>query len=108
MKQLDKVLPVYFPSYQELVSFFKSTNQLASIWIGQSTVLLNINGFIILVDPMFSKRASPIQLFGPARYRPVPFKIDHIQRLDVFCLCICIFNYYILMLIVNMKIYFVK
>src|SRR6185369_15652651 len=36
-------------------------------WIGHSTVLLQIGGLNVLTDPVFCRRASPVQWMGPAR-----------------------------------------
>lgn len=44
-------------------NFIKSNNGVGVTWFGHSTVLLNINGFVVLIDPMFSKNSSPVH-FG--------------------------------------------
>ena len=36
-------------------------------WIGHATALVQANGLNVLSDPIFSDRASPVQLFGPKR-----------------------------------------
>jgi L-ascorbate metabolism protein UlaG (beta-lactamase superfamily) len=33
-------------------------------WLGHSTVLINIDGYIILTDPVFSRRPSPVSFIG--------------------------------------------
>ena len=37
------------------------------IWIGQSTLLISVDGMHILTDPIFSERASPFSFMGPKR-----------------------------------------
>jgi hypothetical protein len=34
-------------------------------WLGHSTTLIEIDGYRILVDPVFGKRVSPTQFVGP-------------------------------------------
>src|SRR5262245_41964827 len=40
---------------------------LSATWIGHSTVLLQLGGFNLLTDPVFSQRAFPMQWLGPRR-----------------------------------------
>jgi L-ascorbate metabolism protein UlaG (beta-lactamase superfamily) len=40
----------------------------AIIWFGHSSVLIKVNGKNILVDPVFSERASPVQYAGSKSY----------------------------------------
>ncbi len=37
------------------------------VWIGHATILLNLSGENILIDPIFSERASPFSFIGPKR-----------------------------------------
>ena len=56
---------------------------LRATWLGHSTVLLEQAGRRILTDPVWSKRASPIQAMGPSRFQPVPVELDHLPDLDL-------------------------
>lgn len=38
-------------------------NQLNATWLGHSSLLINIDGYRILTDPVFPKRISMFQLF---------------------------------------------
>lgn len=38
-------------------------------WLGHASVLLQLDGNIILTDPVFSRRASPLPFLGPQRKR---------------------------------------
>ena len=46
------------------------------IWIGHSTFLINIEGTIVLTDPVFSDRASPVKIAGPKRIIPPAMQIS--------------------------------
>jgi L-ascorbate metabolism protein UlaG (beta-lactamase superfamily) len=52
-------------------------------WIGQSTVLWQVNGLNILTDPHFGPRASPLAFAGPRRLVPLPVTLDSLPRIDV-------------------------
>ena len=63
--------------------------------LGHSTVLLKLRGEFFLTDPVFAKRASPVQWMGPKRFHPSPIALadlppikavilshDHYDHLD--------------------------
>ncbi|WP_208610402.1 MBL fold metallo-hydrolase [Gilliamella bombi] len=51
-------------------------------WIGHSTTLIRLGGKMILTDPIFSKRASPLQLIGPKRRTPPALEIEQLPQID--------------------------
>lgn len=52
-------------------------------WLGHSSFLLEINGKIILIDPIFSTIAAPHQWIGQKRYNEkMPFKLDSLKHID--------------------------
>lgn len=54
---------------------------LNSTWLGHSTLLINIDGYKIITDPVFEKSVS---FFGPTRYNgEVPVNTDDINNVDV-------------------------
>ena len=53
------------------------------IWIGHSTFLINIEGTIVLTDPVFSDRASPVKIAGPKRIIPPAMQITDLPEIDV-------------------------
>jgi L-ascorbate metabolism protein UlaG (beta-lactamase superfamily) len=55
-------------------------------WFGHSTLLLEIDGFRVLVDPVFGPRASPVSFAGPKRFHPPPATIAQLPPLDVVLL----------------------
>ena len=56
---------------------------LRATWLGHSTVLLEIDGFRVLTDPVWGRRASPSTLVGPRRFQPVPVALSAIAPVDV-------------------------
>ncbi|MBN2011740.1 MBL fold metallo-hydrolase [candidate division KSB1 bacterium] len=57
------------------------TNQLNATWIGHSSLMINIDGYKIMTDPVFENKISP---FGPTRFSgDVPLIINDIPQVDV-------------------------
>ncbi|MEX2154499.1 MAG: MBL fold metallo-hydrolase [Gemmatimonadaceae bacterium] len=52
-------------------------------WLGHATVLIEIDGARVLVDPVFGERASPVQFAGPKRFHPPPLPLTAMPPLDV-------------------------
>lgn len=59
---------------------------LAVTWLGHACVLLEIDGRRVLVDPVWSERASPVPLFGPRRLHPAPIPLAALPDVDVVLL----------------------
>ncbi len=55
-------------------------------WVGHSTLLVQIGGRNVLTDPMWSRRASPVQWAGPARVVPPAIPLDGLPPLDAVVL----------------------
>ncbi len=53
------------PSVKPVFSAGRTADSLSVIWLGHSSVLINFSNTIILTDPVFSKRASPVSFAGP-------------------------------------------
>ena len=52
-------------------------------WLGHSAFILNINGKIILLDPMLGKHAAPLPIPSMKRYSDeIPFSLDDITTID--------------------------
>jgi L-ascorbate metabolism protein UlaG (beta-lactamase superfamily) len=59
----------------------RNEDHLSATWIGHSSLLINIDGYKILMDPVFEKSVS---FFGPTRYNgEVPFDINQLKDIDV-------------------------
>jgi N-acyl-phosphatidylethanolamine-hydrolysing phospholipase D len=52
-------------------------------WIGHATALVQASGLNVLTDPIFSDRASPVQLFGPKRAQPPGVAMADLPPIDV-------------------------
>lgn len=51
-------------------------------WFGHSSLLMEIDGFRLLLDPVWSHRASPIQFAGPERFFPPTIALSDLPPLD--------------------------
>jgi L-ascorbate metabolism protein UlaG (beta-lactamase superfamily) len=56
---------------------------LRATWLGHSTVLVEIDGWRVLTDPVWGPRASPSRIAGPKRFQPVPVALKALPALDV-------------------------
>ncbi len=50
--------------------------------LGHSTILMKLDGRFWLTDPVFSRRASPVQWMGPARFHESPIGIDELPPIE--------------------------
>lgn len=57
-------------------------SQLAVSWLGHSTALVEIDGYRVLTDPVWSDRCSPSDLIGPQRLHPPPVQLDALPAVD--------------------------
>ncbi|WLS45128.1 MBL fold metallo-hydrolase [Micromonospora profundi] len=60
----------------------QATDELAIIWYGHATALIEIEGRRVLLDPMWSDRCSPSGLVGPRRLHEPPVRLDELPPLD--------------------------
>jgi len=70
---------------QAITDYHRNNKNIAMqlFWLGHSAFLLQINGFTILLDPMLSKRASPLNFVGPYRCRDRGFeKFSELPPID--------------------------
>jgi L-ascorbate metabolism protein UlaG (beta-lactamase superfamily) len=51
-------------------------------WLGHSTLLVEIDGYRVLIDPVWGERTSPFSSQGPKRFHPVPLPLDELPELD--------------------------
>lgn len=59
----------------------KGDDQLNVSWLGHSSLMINIDGYKILADPVFQGRIS---VFGPSRFNgDVPLDIERLPEIDV-------------------------
>jgi N-acyl-phosphatidylethanolamine-hydrolysing phospholipase D len=57
--------------------------QPALTWIGHSTMLVQLGGLNLLVDPIFSERASPLGFIGPKRHVAPGLALAELPHIDV-------------------------
>ncbi|MEK8031002.1 MBL fold metallo-hydrolase [Ideonella sp. DXS29W] len=56
---------------------------LRATWLGHSTVLVEIDGYKVLTDPVWGPRASPLRFAGPKRFQPMPIRLKQLPLPDV-------------------------
>ncbi|MDO9436859.1 MBL fold metallo-hydrolase [Hydrogenophaga sp.] len=72
------------PSVDPRESWVKAIQSgLRATWLGHSTVLIEIDGYRVLTDPVWGTRASPFRLVGPKRFQPVPLRLREVPEVDV-------------------------
>jgi L-ascorbate metabolism protein UlaG (beta-lactamase superfamily) len=55
---------------------------LTATWYGHSTVLVDIDGYRVLTDPVWSDRCSPSRAVGPQRMHPAPVPLEALPAID--------------------------
>jgi len=53
------------------------------VWLGHSTVYLEVDGTRVLIDPVWSERASPFKIAGPRRSHSVPISLADLPPIDL-------------------------
>jgi L-ascorbate metabolism protein UlaG (beta-lactamase superfamily) len=56
---------------------------LRATWLGHSTLLLEVDGRRVLVDPVWGERASPFTFAGPRRFYAPPLPLADLPPVDV-------------------------
>ncbi|MGB2920680.1 MAG: MBL fold metallo-hydrolase, partial [Mycobacterium sp.] len=54
----------------------------AASWYGHSSVLIEIDGYRVLADPIWSQRCSPSRAVGPQRMHDVPLLLEALPAVD--------------------------
>ena len=55
---------------------------LAVCWYGHSTALVEVDGYRVLTDPVWSRRCSPSRVVGPQRMHEVPVPLEVLPAVD--------------------------
>ena len=58
------------------------TSGLRVTWLGHSTLLIEMDGHRILIDPVWSERASPFTWAGPKRFHRMPLPLEELPPID--------------------------
>ena len=59
-----------------------SAAPLAVSWLGHATALVEVDGYRLLTDPVWSERCSPSKALGPQRLHPPPVDLEVLPALD--------------------------
>ena len=51
-------------------------------WLGHASLMLRVDRRYLLIDPVFSHRASPLAFIGPQRKTPAPLMVGNLPHLD--------------------------
>jgi L-ascorbate metabolism protein UlaG (beta-lactamase superfamily) len=52
-------------------------------WMGHSSMLVEIDGVKVLIDPVWDERASPVRWAGPKRFFAAPVRLEDLPPVDV-------------------------
>ncbi|MDT5076844.1 MAG: hypothetical protein QOJ80_1481 [Mycobacterium sp.] len=55
---------------------------LAVTWYGHSSAVIELDGYRVLADPVWSERCSPSQAIGPKRLHPPPSALEALPAID--------------------------
>lgn len=55
---------------------------LAVTWYGHSSAIIEVDGYRVLADPVWSDRCSPSRVVGPQRLHPVPAPLEQLPAID--------------------------
>jgi len=79
---VDRVPKDLLPEIKpDLKDFLKPSDKLKTIWFGHSTFLINIDGKIILIDPVFGKSAAPVSFIVKRFQKPV-LELHELPKID--------------------------
>lgn len=75
----EAALPVQERSADE---FSEAPEELRVTWLGHSTLLIELQGARVLIDPVWGERASPSSYVGPSRFYPPPLPLEALPEVD--------------------------
>lgn len=52
-------------------------------WMGHSSMLVEMDGVRVLIDPVWDQRASPVRWMGPKRFFEAPVPLEDLPKIDV-------------------------
>ena len=74
--------PGLLPSLSPKMEDFRAQEDaLKIIWLGHSSFLMNLDGIVVLVDPVFSQAASPVS-FAVRRFQQPPIALQDLPPID--------------------------
>lgn len=81
-KEPEEELPTVAPSFEEELS----EDEVRVTWFGHSSLLLQMHGMNILIDPVFSERSSPVSFAGNQRFSHPPIEVADLPKIDLLVL----------------------
>jgi L-ascorbate metabolism protein UlaG (beta-lactamase superfamily) len=55
-------------------------------WMGHSSMLVEIDGVRVLIDPVWEQRTAPVEWAGPKRFFAPPLRLEELPAIDVVLL----------------------
>lgn len=77
-KEVDQ-LPV---TTLEVEPLMETQEQLQVSWLGHASFLVQYQDINVITDPVFSRRASPVNFAGPVRHVPAALQVDELPTID--------------------------
>lgn len=75
----EEELPVGIPNFDRELS----ADEVQVTWFGHSSLLLQMHGMNILIDPVFSERSSPVSFAGNKRFSHPPITVEELPHIDI-------------------------
>lgn len=75
----EKEIPAAQPAWKEKTH----KADLTVTWFGHSSLLIQMEGMNILIDPIFSERSSPVSFVGSKRFSKPPVTLDDLPEIDI-------------------------
>ena len=82
-KPPQRQTPVVSPDMEFVHANTGQSQAPAITWIGHATMLVQMGGLNILLDPVFSERVSPVQFAGPKRYQAPGIPLQGLPHIDL-------------------------
>ena len=80
IREPDGIIPVTKLNPEDFTK--PASQELKTTWLGHATVLVELEGKRVLIDPVFSERASPVSYAGPKRLHPTPIDLAQVVNVD--------------------------
>lgn len=82
----DFEFPVRQPDFLTNPSGRAAPEDFTVTWLGHSSLLLQMHGMNILIDPVFSEMISPVSFVGSRRFSHPPVSVADLPEIDVLVL----------------------
>lgn len=81
-KGKDYIPSINLPDIKsDMNEFIKPSADIKVVWFGHSTLLLNLNNKIILIDPVFSGGVAPFEFLSP-RFQKPALELEELPEVD--------------------------